>query len=74
MHKKPDQISAEDRALIDAAVAEGRVRVMPAGQRTVTAIGELVFNPKANRLVAVDKKKAQERLRYWTQTDLRRIV
>ena len=54
-------ISESDRKLIDDAIAAGRVKVIPAGVRSIGT--EYVFSGDRNRLVWADKETAKKRLR-----------
>lgn len=53
-------VTAEERGLIDAAVAGGRVRRIPQG---VTALGEIRWDPEVGDLRYVDKAEARRALR-----------
>ena len=57
-----DTISDEERILIDAAVAEGRVKRIPYGERTILS-AEFTFSANSNKLIYADKEKGARSLR-----------
>lgn len=56
-----DEVSAEDRALIDTAVAEGRVRKIPFGLRAIT-LADFTYDARSSKLKYADSGEGKQRL------------
>jgi len=64
MTRSSDRITPEERLLIDATIAEGRVQRIASGVRAVPISPEVIYDAKINRVVLLDKSLAARRLRY----------
>lgn len=67
-----DEITEEDRRLIDEATAAGRVRTIPAGYRALAG-DEFVFKEGLGKLVHANPKRGKQRMRNsikWGRSDV----
>lgn len=57
-----DKVSDEDRVLIDEAVAQGRIRVIPYGVRAIR-LDDMVYDDNLGRLRYADKELGRNKLK-----------